>query len=188
MLLLHRSLSAIFESLPESVNHKFFIPWDPAAEDGKQTHRMCFNYYGFSEAQSFVLVFSKACPIFCLAKGRGKKIVFSSYCLKYISAHISHSASDMGLLWSWDIGLNGAFLYSGSADLCNRTYQTQYSLWIKRAMSSGRAGMGEVEDSSELCNGVAEVGYTWCCWYFIEYILFKLPALWRTTDEPPCLF
>lgn len=86
----------------------------------------------------------------------GKK-VFSSFCLKYISAHISHSASDIGLLWSLDIGLNGAFLYSGSADLGNRTYQARYSLWIKREVINGRAGIGETEDSSELCNGVAEV-------------------------------
>lgn len=86
----------------------------------------------------------------------GKK-VFSSFCLKYISAHISHSASDIGLLWSLDIGLNGAFLYSGSADLGNRTYQARYSLWIKREVINVRAGIGETEDSSELCNGVAEV-------------------------------
>lgn len=97
-----------------------------------------------------------------------KKKPTCSYCLKYINAHISHSASDFGLLWSLDIGLNGAFLYSGSADLGNRTYQEQYSLCIKREMSSGRAGMGETEDSSELCNGVAEVGYSWCSCYFTE--------------------
>lgn len=86
----------------------------------------------------------------------GKK-VFSSFCLKYISARISHSASDIGLLWSLDIGLNGAFPYSGSADLGNRTYQARYSLWIKREVINVRAGIGETEDSSELCNGVAEV-------------------------------
>lgn len=167
MLLLHRSLSASFKSLPESVNHKFFIP---RIQLQKMVSKHVENALTITDLQSFLLAFLKACPIFFFffEKGRRKKNLFSSYCLKYINAHISHSASDFGLLWSLDIGLNGAFLYSGSADLGNRTYQEQYSLCIKREMSSGRAGMGETEDSSELCNGVAEVGYSWCSCYFTE--------------------
>lgn len=165
MLLLHRSLSAIFQKSSWISKPEIFHSMNLTSENGKQAHWKCFDHCWFPEAQSFLLAFLKACPIFCLKKGRRrKKKVFSSYCLKYINAHIS----DTGLLCSLDIGLNGAFLYSGSADLGNRTYQAQYSLWIKREMSSGRAGMGETEDSSELCNGVAEVRYSWCSWYSTE--------------------
>lgn len=135
---------------------------DTTSENGKQAQWKCFNCYWFPEARRFLLEFLKVCPIFCLGKGRGKKGFLT------VAWNISHSASDTGLLWSLDIGLNGAFLYSGSADLGNGTYQAQYSLWIQREISSGRAGLGETENSSELCQGVAEVGHNWCSWCFSE--------------------
>lgn len=169
MLLLPRSLSAIFKSLPESVNHKFFIPWIQLQKMvSRHIENALWLLLIFRGTEFSSGIFKNVSHVLLGKKGGGGKEVFSFFYLKYISAHMSHSASDIGLLWSLDIGLNGAFLYSGSADLGNRTHQAQYSLWIKREMSSGRAGMGETEDSSELCHGVAEVGYSWCSWYFTE--------------------
>jgi len=55
--------------------------------------------------------------------GQGKPNNFFSLLSQICSyLRVPRRAPDIGLLWRLDTGLNGAFLWPGSAYLCNRSY------------------------------------------------------------------